>query len=165
MYESMPLRDAHVLDTFDCGKPELNLWLRDSARHTTRDNTARTFVWCARDDVNVLAYFSLAGHIVEKEELPSSRTRKGSPDQSPAVLLARLALDKSLQGRNLGGVLLADALDHIAQAVRLVAARFVLVDAIDEGAATYYERYGFKRIAGDTRLYRKVSDIVADLGG
>jgi GNAT superfamily N-acetyltransferase len=163
VYESMPLRDDHVLDTFDCGKPDLDTWLRDHARHTTRNNTARTFVWCEPGDPHVLAYFSLAGHLVEKEELPSSRMRQGSPRQSPAVLLARLALDKSLQGKKLGGVLLADALEHVAQAVAVVAARFVLVDAIDEDAATYYEKYGFKRIPGDTRLYRKVSDILADL--
>ncbi|MEU8136516.1 hypothetical protein [Streptodolium elevatio] len=163
MYETMSLRDDHVLDSFDCGKPDLDTWLRNSARHTMRNRTAQTFVWCEPDDTRVLAYFSLAGHVVEKEELPSSRMRQGSPRQSPAILLARLALDKRLQGKKLGGVLLFDAMDRIAQAVALVAARFVLVDAIDEDAATYYEKYGFKRIPGDTRLYRKVNDILAEL--
>ncbi|MFC4610586.1 hypothetical protein ACFO9E_22725 [Streptomyces maoxianensis] len=162
VYDSQLLNDHHRLDAFDCGKAELNTWLSSSAQHCNRNNTARTFVWTEPDDLNVLAYYSLAGHIIEKGALPPKLGR-GSPGQSPAVLLARLALDKTLHGQRLGGVLLADSMGQIAQAVQHVAARFLLVDAIDEEAATFYERYGFKRIPGDNRLYRKMSDILASL--
>jgi GNAT superfamily N-acetyltransferase len=153
VYDSQPLGDHHRLDWFDCGKAELNDWLMSSAQHCSRNNTARTFVWTESDQPNVMAYYSLCGHIVEKGVLPLKLGR-GSPEQSPAVLLARLALDKKLHGQGLGGVLLA---------VQQVAARFVLVDAIDEGAAQFYECFGFRRIPGDSRLYRKVSDILGDL--
>jgi hypothetical protein len=63
----------------------------------------------------------------------------------------------------LGLVPVAVDIEHWAQAVQNVAARFLIVDAIDEEAATFYERYGFKRIPGDSRLFRKMSDIVAAL--
>lgn len=161
-YESELLSDRHRLDAFDCGKAELNTWLADSARHCNRNNTARTFVWTEPGDSDVLAYYSLAAHLVEKGTMPPSLGR-GSPEQCPVVLLARLALDKTLHGQRLGGVLLADSLEQVAQAVQNVAARFLIVDAIDEEAATFYERYGFKRIPGDSRLFRKISDIVASL--
>ncbi|WP_431994101.1 GNAT family N-acetyltransferase [Streptomyces griseoflavus] len=161
-YESELLRDHHQFDVFDCGKAELNDWLTDSARHCNRNNTARTFVWTEPGDSNVLAYYSLAAHLVEKNSVPP-RLGRGSPEQCPVVLLARLALDKTLHGQRLGGVLLADALDQVVRAVQNVAARFLIVDAIDEEAATFYERYGFKRIPGDSRLFRKMSDIVAAL--
>lgn len=162
MYDSEQLSEHHVLDLFDCGKTELNVWLARSARHAHRNNTTRTFVWCEPGEAHVVGYFSLAGHVVEKQALPPKLGR-GSPEASPAVLIARLALDKSLHGRGLGGVLLADALQRAAQAAQRVATRFMIVDALDEEAATFYTRYGLKRIPGDTRLFLKMSDVLASL--
>ncbi|WP_368733157.1 GNAT family N-acetyltransferase [Streptomyces alkaliphilus] len=162
VYESESLGNHHRLDSFDCGKDELNSWLVDSALHCNRSNTARTFVWVESGGSKAVAYYSLTAHLVEKGTMPS-RLGRGSPEQCPAVLLARLALDKKLQGRGLGGVLLADALEQVVLAVRNVAARFLVVDALDGEAVAFYERYGFKRIPGDNRLFRKMSDITASL--
>lgn len=162
MYVSESLCDRHLLEKFDCGQASLNDWLTSSARHCQRNRTASTFVWCAPGDPRVLAYYSLAGHLVERQDLPPKLGR-GSPDQMPAVLLARLAVDTTLQGQGLGGVLLADALGQTVAAVQRVAARFVIVDAIDEKAASFYSRYGFERMPGETRLYRKISAIEKDL--
>jgi ribosomal protein S18 acetylase RimI-like enzyme len=68
-----------------------------------------------------------------------------------------------LHGQGLGGALLADALTQIVAATRVVAARFVVVDAIDERAASFHERQGFQRIPTTDRLIQKVSDIAAAL--
>jgi ribosomal protein S18 acetylase RimI-like enzyme len=51
----------------------------------------------------------------------------------------------------------------LLQPTRVVAARFVVVDAIDERAASFYERQGFQRIPTTDRLIQKVSDIAAAL--
>ena len=154
--------DSHRLTSFDCGKPELDMWLRDSARHAENHRTARTFVWHAGDGV-VVAYYSLAGHLIEREEL-SQRLARGNPARIPAILLARLALDKRLQGGGLGGVLLFDALSRAAAASRNVTCRFVVVDALDKDAAGFYLAHGFHPVPGDPhRLVRKMSDIEADL--
>ena len=80
-----------------------------------------------------------------------------------AVLLARLALDSALQGRGLGGVLLAEALGRIVSATEVIAARFVVVDAIDDAAAGFYHHHGFRPIPGSLRLVQEVSDIAAAL--
>jgi GNAT superfamily N-acetyltransferase len=77
------------------------------------------------------------------------------------VLLARLALDRSLHGQGLGGALVAEALGRVVAATEIVAARFVLVDAVDERAAGFYEHHGFRRIPGSLRLIQKVADIAA----
>lgn len=163
MYESQPLGDEHHLTAFDCGKVDLNAWLSESALHCQRNNTARTFVWCEPGKPTAVAYYSLAGHVVEKQTLPVKLGR-GSPQRCPALLLARLALDTSLHGHGLGGVLLADALQQAAHALEHMAARFVVVDALDEEAAAFYSRFGFKRIPDDMRLYQKTSDILRSLG-
>jgi GNAT superfamily N-acetyltransferase len=77
------------------------------------------------------------------------------------VLLARLALDHSLQAQGLGGALLAEALERVLAATETVAARFVVVDAINEDAARFYEHHGFTQIPGTLRLVQKASDIAA----
>jgi GNAT superfamily N-acetyltransferase len=156
--------ESHRLTGFECGKPELDMWLRDSARHAEGHRTARTFVWHTGDEA-VVAYYSLAAHVIEREEL-GSKLGRGNPARIPAILLARLALDKSLHGRGFGGVLLADALSRAVAASLNVACRFVVVDATDADAAGFYQAHGFTPVPGDAlRLVRKISDIAADLMG
>jgi GNAT superfamily N-acetyltransferase len=112
----------------------------------------------------VVAYFSLAAHLVVRTELPPKLGR-GSPEAIPAVLLARLALHQSVHGQGLGGELLLDALGRAVQASDVAAARLVVVDAIDETAASFYEHHGFLAVPGNPhRLVQKISDIAAALG-
>lgn len=150
----------HQLDSLDSGEPDLDTWLCEHAAGAEARRVARTFVWCRTDDDVAVGYYSLAGHRLIRDELPKSIGR-GSPTEVPAVLLARLAIDARLQGQGLGGVLLADALGRVVAATALVAARFVVVDALHENAATFYEHYGFRRIPSTLRLVQKISDVVA----
>lgn len=161
-FESEPLSDAHHLDGFSSGRRELDDWLVHSAAHAQGIRTARTFVW-HRGNRQVVAYFSLAAHVVCREEMPS-KIGRGSPNQIPAVLLARLALDLGLQGQGLGAELLWDALSRTVAAANVAAARLVVVDAIDAVAAKFYSRYGFIAVPGTTwRLVQKISDVAAAL--
>jgi GNAT superfamily N-acetyltransferase len=116
-------------------------------------------VWHGGDRA-ALAYYSLTAHLLQREQLPRSLGR-GGPRQIPAVLLARLALDESLHRQGLGGALLAEALGRVVAATETVAARFVVVDAIDQHAAGFYEHHGFRRIPGTLRLLQKISDVAA----
>lgn len=162
-YRSEHLAADHQLDRFWSGKAPLDDWLRQSARHADAANTGRTFVWVDPPSREVVAYFTLAAHLVRREETPKA-VGHGSPDAIPAVLLARLALDRSLQGKGLGGQLLLDALERGIEASQRAAARLVVVDAIDESAAAFYRRYGFRPCPDLRRLVRKTSDIAAALG-
>jgi GNAT superfamily N-acetyltransferase len=162
-FVSETLADHHLLEQFSSGNPALDVWLQSYARHAQSMRTARTFVWHTGDRV-VVAYFSLAAHLVVRAELPP-KIGRGSPDAIPAVLLARLALHRSLHGQGLGGELLLDALSRTVQASDVAAARLVVVDAIDEAAASFYEHHGFVAVPGNPqRLVQKISDIAAALG-
>jgi ribosomal protein S18 acetylase RimI-like enzyme len=78
----------------------------------------------------------------------------------PTILIARLAVDRGHQGRRLGSRLLAEALRMAVGASDAVAARLVVVDAIDDAASAFYRRWGFVDMPENPlRLYRKVSDI------
>jgi predicted N-acetyltransferase YhbS len=85
------------------------------------------------------------------------------PDPVPVVLLARLAIDRSEQGRQLGGHLLVDALRRCVRGGREFGARAVVVDAIDERAAAFYRHFDFHDFDGG-RLWRRLSDIATALG-
>jgi GNAT superfamily N-acetyltransferase len=152
----------HLLDALDSGEPEIDEWLRLHAEGAEARRVARSFVWVdpAADRDRVLGYYSLAGHLLVRDALPRGIGRE-SPAEIPAVLLARLALDRSLQGDGMGGALLVDALSRVVTASRTVAARLVVVDALSEAAAGFYAHHGFRRIPGTLRLVQKVSDIAA----
>lgn len=159
---SEALREHHDTSVFDSGNVDLDRWLRDHVLHASAMNTGRTFVWHSGNGV-VVAYFTLAAHVMARESL-TKRTGRGSPNVIPAILLARLALDRSLQGQGLGAELLWDALSRAEAANRQVAARLVVVDAIDQRAASFYEHFGFEPIPGNTtRLVQKMSSIDAAL--
>lgn len=159
-FVSEPLAEHHDLEHFDSGRPELDTWLQRHALASEARRTGRTFVW--RRDERVVAYYTIAAHLLVRADLPSKLGR-GNPTQVPAVMLARLALDKSLHRQGHGGTLLADALYRIVAATHTVAARFVLVDAIDEVAHGFYRHYGFRAIPGSLRLVQKISDVAAAL--
>jgi GNAT superfamily N-acetyltransferase len=162
-FTSELLREDHDRTGFDSGNVDLDSWLRDHALHASAMNTGRTFVWHAGDGI-VVAYFTLAAHVVARETV-AKRTGRGSPDVIPAILLARLALDRAQQGQGLGAELLWDALSRAAAANRQAAARLVVVDAVDERAASFYEHFGFEPIPGNpARLVQKLSSIEAALG-
>lgn len=152
--------DSHDLLTFTCGEESLDRWLRDQALAATKRGTARTWVWT--DDGNVVAYYALAAHKVVRAEVPANVGR-GGPAEIPAVLLARLALAQHLRGQGLGPVLVADALERVVSASQIVGARLVVVDAIAEPVAQFYETLGFQRIPGSLLLVQKISDVQASL--
>ncbi|OIN82359.1 GNAT family N-acetyltransferase [Mycobacterium malmoense] len=80
------------------------------------------------------------------------------------VLLTRLAVDRSEQGKGVGATLLAEALRKAVAAGEVAAARLAVVDAVDEEAAAFYERYGFVRVPEHPlRLYRRIKDVRASL--
>lgn len=142
-----PLAHDHELDRLDSGAPELDDWLRRFARVADASGTARTYVLAEGN--RVVGYYALTPGAVGRAELPA-RHAKGMPAHPIGViLLARLALDGSLQGKGYGRALVADAAIRTLQAAELVGARAMLVHARDQMAAAFYERLGFSRSPTD----------------
>lgn len=153
--------ERHEAYGFACGEESMDLWLREQAIAATARRTARTWVWTNEDDA-IVGYYALAAHKVAREQVPN-KIGRGGPAEIPAVLLARLALSESLRGSGLGAVLVADALERIVDATQTVAARLVVVDALHERVAQFYESLGFRRIPDSLLLVQKITDIEAAL--
>ena len=152
---------SHTLNGFDCGRGSLNRWLQESALRADAQGTARTIVWTRAEDPAVLAYYSIAPTEVRREGL--TRGAHGGHSVIPSYLLARLALDRSLQGRGLGTYLLLDAVELVVAASASGGGRLLVVDAIDEAAADFYRAHGFTGITGTQRLYTRISSLQAML--
>ncbi len=148
----------HDLTGFDCGNGALNTWLVDHALASDRADLARTYL--ALTGPTVAGYVSLTTGSVGREEAPRRHTRGMPRYPIPTILIARLAVDRRHQGARLGSRLVAEALRLALVASDTVAARLVVVDAVDERAASFYRGRGFiDTPENPLRLYRKVSDI------
>jgi GNAT superfamily N-acetyltransferase len=136
------LRANHELTGFDCGKDELNRFLRRFAFAHQQANSAQTYVACRSHAV--VGYYSLTVGAVAHTEA-TERVKKGMPRYPiPVMILARLAGDKGEQGQGVGGGLLKDALLRTAQAADIAGIRALLVHAKDDEAMAFYERFDFE---------------------
>ena len=137
-------RKRHRTEEFDCGEPSLDRWLRSYAGQSERRDIARTFV-TTDSKLNVVGYYTLvAGEVEQAAASPSVRAGVSRHFPIPVCLIARLAVDKSWQGRGLGRDLLRDAMRRAVAASDQIGIRAVVVDAIDERAAGFYRRHGFE---------------------
>ena len=133
----------HEIGGFDSGKPSLDDWLKRRALKNQLEGASRTYV-VADDTGQVRAYYALAAGSVLPPEATGA-VKRNMPSPIPVVILARLAVDQSLQGKGLGKALLKDALLRTVQAADTIGVRAMLIHALDEEAAAFYARYGFAR--------------------
>lgn len=156
------LRSGHELAGFSCGVEELDGWLRRHALVAQQTDSARTFVVVR--GARVVGYVSLTMGSVQRADAPPRLVRGLPAYPVGMVLIARLAVDGTEQGAGLGTRLLADALRMAVTAGEAVAARLVVVDAIDERAAQFYRRHGFTApLDHPLRLYRRMKDVRASV--
>ncbi len=135
-----PLSDDHLLEAFSCGQEPLDAWLKTRARRNERDGASRTYVVC--ESAAVVGYYALAVGAVIANQAPG-KVRRNMPDPIPVMVLARLAIDQTWQGRGLGAGLLRDAILRTLQAADIGGIRALLVHALDDQAARFYQHHGF----------------------
>jgi GNAT superfamily N-acetyltransferase len=112
----------------------------------------------------VVGYHALTAAGLERRAA-TARVIKGMPQYPiPVVLLARLAVDRSVAGRGLGAWLLRDAMLRALAASEAIGVRAMLVHAIDEEARAFYVRHGLEPSASDPlHLMILMKDIAAAL--
>lgn len=140
----LPLTETHDRRAFDCGRTELNDWLVRIARQHQSKRLSKTFVLIHETaPTRICGYYALTLAELESRYLPDV-WRKKLPRRIPGLRLGRLAIDRTWQGKGYGELLLADALKR-ARRIDIEAGGIGLfVDALDEQAATYYQRFGFE---------------------
>jgi GNAT superfamily N-acetyltransferase len=134
-----PLAAHHALDAFDCGIAPLDDWLKRRAVQNQAVGASRTFV--ASDAGQVIAYYALASSAIAPTAAPG-RFRRNMPGPIPVVVLGRLAIARSHQGRGLGRALFQDAGRRVIYAAETIGIRGLLVHAISDEAKAFYLQLG-----------------------
>lgn len=135
-----PISATHLLTGFDSGQPTLDDWLTARALRNEQRGASRSYV--VRDEDRVVAYYSLSAGSVAQREMPG-RIRRNMPDPIPVMLMGRLAVARSHQGRGLARGLVRDAILRTLKAAEIAGIRALLVHALDEEAAGFYRHLGF----------------------
>ena len=152
MMQLLPLTGNHDRQGFDCGRQELNGWLRQVARQHQDKGLSRTFVATLDEAPDcICGYYALTLAELENRNLPEA-LRKKMPRRIPGVKLGRLAVDKRFQGKGLGDLLLIDALTRAQRIYQEAGGIGLFVDALDEQTAGYYKRFGFEAMPDNPLL-------------
>ena len=135
-----PMAEIHELNDFFCGLTSLDDWLKRRARTNQVSGASRTYV--VADGYKVVGYYALAsGAIATADSV--GRFRHNMQDPLPVVVLGRLAVDRSQQGKGLGRVLFRDCALRVAQAAGTIGIRGIVVHAISDQAKAFYQALGF----------------------
>lgn len=134
---------SHDRDSFDCGEPPLNEFLRRYARRSHELGGAKTFLAIDKSDgKTVLGYYSLSPASVAYARTPDLIRRGLARHDVPAFRLARLAVSRAVQSQGLGGELLLAAGRRCLQASSEIGGVAMLIDAKNERAAAWYAARG-----------------------
>jgi GNAT superfamily N-acetyltransferase len=154
------LRRSHEVEKFDCCREALNRFLVRYALQNQQAGASQSYVALA-DEV-IVGYYTLVVGQVEYAAAPERMTKGLARHPVPIMLLARLAIATSWQGKGLGPGLLKDAMQRTLQAADIAGIRAFAVHAKDEEARAFYEHFGFSPLPSDPyHLFRLLKDIRA----
>lgn len=157
-----PLDKSFNRSAFDCGKPQLNNYLQKYAWQNQLKRYSITFVATQNSSKDIASYYCASASSIEFTKIPNSLTKKLPKYPAPIMLIGQLAVDKTMQGRGLGKILLMHAL---ARAVRISSEMGIFavrVDVIDREAENFYLKYGFVALNdAESSLILPIETIIA----
>lgn len=158
-----PIGRHHDREGFDCGSAELNDYLRRYARQNHESGGAKTFVAvAARKPSRVLGFYSISPGAIEFAEVPAMLTKRLGRYDVPVFRLARLAVDRSVQGQGLGGDLLLSAGARAIAVAAEVGGVALAIDAKDADAVRWYQRFGALPLLDDPLKLILPLSVIAD---
>ena len=160
-YKLVSIKDIQQksrLKSFDCEIDVLNEFLSKYAQKNDKLGIGKTFIALNQQD-KIVGYFTLATAQVAYQEIPDDYRGKLPKYPIPALRIARLAVDKELEGKGVGKWLLAQAFIKIIQVADVTGIYFIIVDA-KETSKSFYEHYGFIKFKDEDLTYFILVDTV-----
>lgn len=154
-----PLSDQHDRESFASGVEPLDRYLRYQAGQDARRRVASCFVLVSDGDRVPIGFYTLAATSIALAELPGELA-KWLPRYPvvPATLMGRLAIDARHQRRGHGEFMLLDAFSRVLR--NDIASYAFVVDAKDDKAELFYQRYRFRfLVEGGRRLFIPMAEI------
>ena len=149
-----PFGRDHDRTGFTCGVESLDRYLKIQASQDQRRKANGIYVLIDPQQPNtVLGYYTLCATALPQGEVPVI-VRKHIPRYPlvSATMLGRLAIACDQQKVGLGALLLADAVRRAYASAGSVGSSMLVVDALGELAAGFYEAHGFIRLPESLRL-------------
>jgi GNAT superfamily N-acetyltransferase len=161
-----PIAKHHDRKNFDCGVAALNEYLDRFARQNHESGGAKTFVAVSSgESARVLGFYSISPASIEFSRVPAKLIKKLGRYEVPVFRLARLAVSLSYQGKGLDSDLLLAAGERALAVASEVGGVALAIDAKDEGAATWYARFGAMPLLDDPlKLILPLATIAAAIG-
>jgi len=132
------LAPDHDVERFDCGSEAQTTWLCRYGLQASSSDTSRVYVVCRFGTRNVVGYYALSAGSIQHEEAPSRVTKGIGRYPVPVVVLTRLGVDVSAQGRGLGSGLVADSFHQVASIADRIGVRALVIHAETPEAADFY---------------------------
>lgn len=165
-WREQALTRRHDRAGFDCGVAALNEYLRRYARQNHESGGAKTFVAVpTKTPTAILGYYTISPGAVAFASTPTTLTRRLGRYEVPVFRLGRLAVSVAAQGQGLGGDLLLAAGERALAVAQEVGGVALAIDAKDERAAAWYQRFGALPLLDDPlKLILPLETIAAALG-
>jgi len=160
-YSEPVLLDAtHPVDGFCCGKQALDEWIVKRANSNQRSGSSRTWITMDEDGAVAGYYASATSSILRSDA--TSRAGRNQPEQIPAILLGRLAVDQKHRDEHLGSALLKHFILKGIEVSQIVGVRLLLVHAMDDEAHNFYLHHDFEPSPFDSlTLMLTIQDAIA----
>lgn len=134
----------HDRADFHCGVLELDRFLKELAGQHQRKHFSTTYVLLDQSSPNqILGYYSISFGALRLNEISVEEQKKLPKHPVPAARMGRLAVDDAQRGKGFGELLLQNAVKRCLAVRGEIACYALVVDAKNEAAARFYEKYGF----------------------
>ena len=140
-------KKRHNTKEFQCDVEELDRYLKEQASQESKKKISVTYIIHEVSSEEVIGFYTLSSFAISVHDLSESAIKKLPKYKAlPTVLLGRLAVDRRYQGKRIGEYLLLDALKRSYILSKQIASYAVVVDAKNDKARIFYEKYGFIRL-------------------
>ncbi|MEJ2625684.1 MAG: GNAT family N-acetyltransferase [Pseudolabrys sp.] len=136
------LRRDHDLAGLESGQPQLDIYLKRYALQAQQADGAATYVGLSGS--TIVGFYTLVFGDVDHAEVDQRVSKGLARHPIPLMVLARLAVHRSWQGRGVGASLLRDAMMRTSRAADIAGLRAFAAHAKDERAVAFYAHFGFR---------------------
>jgi GNAT superfamily N-acetyltransferase len=129
---------------------DLNEYLVRYARQNHESGGAKTFVAVPpAEPQRILGFYSISPGAIEFDRVQAGTRKNLAHYEVPVFRLARLAVDKGVQGQGLGGELILAAGVRAVAVAAEVGGVALAIDANDETTVVWYRRFGAEPLLDD----------------
>lgn len=143
-----PLDDHGALKDFDSGESEVDRHVEECCDYH-QEYRRRTFCAFLSDEKIAVGFFCLGISASESRYLDDEIVRaSGGHTYVPFIYLNYLAVRSEYQNNKIGTMLLINALERCAHAIKNIGIYGVALNALTDRVTGLYEKYGFREYGG-----------------